>query len=101
MGIEAWRKRVGVEPTRDVERPSPDLKSGRPTGVRFFSLSHRAVETILVSYKYVGKRSYDLAAVADPAREIHGVKILQHVDGKITPDTGLITKRLDVKAAVR
>ncbi len=29
-----WRKRVGVEPTRHVVRISPDLKSGRPTGVR-------------------------------------------------------------------
>jgi hypothetical protein len=29
-----WRKSVGVEPTRDVVRPSPDLKSERPTGVR-------------------------------------------------------------------
>ena len=37
IDLQRWRKRVGVEPTRDVERPSPDLKSGRPTGVRFFS----------------------------------------------------------------
>ena len=29
-----WRKSVGVEPTRDVVRPSLDLKSRRPTGVR-------------------------------------------------------------------
>ena len=33
-----WRKSVGVEPTRDVVRPSLDLKSRRPTGVRSSSL---------------------------------------------------------------
>lgn len=27
-----WRKGVGVEPTKDAWRPTPDLKSGRPTG---------------------------------------------------------------------
>jgi hypothetical protein len=27
-----WRKRVGVEPTQDRQRPLPGLKSGRPTG---------------------------------------------------------------------
>ena len=32
---------MGVEPTRDVERPSPDLKSGRPTGRRSSSTGHR------------------------------------------------------------
>ena len=34
-----WRKRVGVEPTRDVSRPSPVLKTGRPTGERFSSVN--------------------------------------------------------------
>ena len=29
---ENWRKRVGVEPTKDRKRPQPGLKSGRPTG---------------------------------------------------------------------
>ena len=33
-----WRKSVGVEPTKDVVRPSLDLKSRRPTGVRSSSL---------------------------------------------------------------
>ena len=33
-----WRKSAGVEPTRDVVRPSLDLKSRRPTGVRSSSL---------------------------------------------------------------
>ena len=33
-----WRKSVGVEPTRGVVRPSLDLKSRRPTGVRSSSL---------------------------------------------------------------
>ena len=28
----SWRKRVGVEPTKDRQRPPPGLKSGRPTG---------------------------------------------------------------------
>ncbi len=36
--FEGWRKSVGVEPTRDVERPSLDLKSRRPTGVRSSSI---------------------------------------------------------------
>ena len=31
-GDKIWRKRVGVEPTRNVQRPSLDLKSRRPTG---------------------------------------------------------------------
>jgi hypothetical protein len=28
-----WREGVGVEPTRDVYSPIPDLKSGELTGV--------------------------------------------------------------------
>ena len=34
IGTRKWRKSVGVEPTRHVERVSLDLKSRRPTGVR-------------------------------------------------------------------
>ena len=34
VGINLWRKSVGVEPTRDVVRLSLDLKSRRPTRVR-------------------------------------------------------------------
>jgi len=34
LATNGWRKSVGVEPTRDVVRPSLDLKSRRPTGVR-------------------------------------------------------------------
>ena len=96
----AWRKRVGVEPTRDVERPSPDLKSGRPTGVRFFSLV-RAVPAILIGSEYLGKRPHDLAPITNPSREFHRVEMLQHVDGEIASDAGVIAKLLDAETAVR
>ena len=52
-----WRKGAGVEPTRDVERLSPDLKSGRPTGVRFPSSRFGIAGLIYIRTERISKRS--------------------------------------------
>ena len=67
-----WRKSVGVEPTRDVVRPSPDLKTGRPTGVRSSSSS---------TFIMFGKNGYcgalDAAVVTRSFGKAQAIEVLE------------------------
>ena len=85
LATNGWRKSVGVEPTRDVVRPSLDLKSRRPTGVRSSSL---------LSIRWYRENICDgtpnTTLVATSFCETDPVEILQNIYGKVSAQLRLI-----------
>ena len=90
---------MGVEPTRHVERVSPDLKSERPTGVRSSSMvsavdhslsRHRGIDsthpTALLPAIDVGGAAFDSPGIAESFGQSDAVEILQQFDNEIAPE---------------
>src|ERR1041385_3938291 len=60
--------------------------------MRFFS--------VRASAEHKPRRAQDLAGVTDPARELHAIKKLQHLDRQVAADTRAVAERAGGHQAV-
>ena len=91
---------VGVEPTKNAWRLPTDLKSARPTGVRFSPVTMLTCQAALSKSLRRHDDTRGLvhpSLIAESLRETDPVEILQQFDGDIASEAGTVAERRRVE----